>query len=359
MLRVRLLSLLATALLLLTACQPAAPAAPTAAPAKPAAAPTQAPAASKSMVPFKWLFGFRIQANPSTAAIVIAKELGYYAEQGLDLTWDTSNDSTSLRLVASNQYQAGSVSSSGTLIDMVNEKLPVKSISVINHDNSKTFAIRKGSGISRPKDFEGKTVGYKVSPWVEYLAMLSYDNVDRSKIKEIEVGFSSVEMKEGKVDVLPVFKSNEPYTLKNVLQVEVDYMDPRQWGYPSFGTALIVNTDYAKSNPEQVAGFLKATLRGLQYYLDNKQKSLEIIAKYSPKEVTPELQNFLYEVESPQVTMNAAKSAGLGAQTKDMWQKEIDLLFDLKVTKGKPAVDELIDNSFLDKAVKDTKLVWP
>src|SRR5262245_4936971 len=137
-------SVILGAALLLAACQPAPPPAPTAAPAKPAAAPTQAPAAAKSqsLVPFKWLFGFRIQANPSTAAIVIAKELGYYAEQGLDLTWDTSNDSSSLRLVASNQYQAGSVSSSGTLIDMVNENLPVKSISIINHDNSKTFAIR-------------------------------------------------------------------------------------------------------------------------------------------------------------------------------------------------------------------------
>jgi ABC-type nitrate/sulfonate/bicarbonate transport system substrate-binding protein len=385
--------LLAAATLVLAACQPtpatptAVPAAPkpTEAPAKPAAttaaaAPTAAPAAAKpaaaaptapvptlapaagkpaSLVPFKWLFGFRIQANPSTAAIVIAKELGYYAEQGLDLTWDVSNDQTSIRLIAAGQYQAGSLGGPGTLIDMVNESLPVKSFSIINQEGSRTFAVKADSGIKRPKDFEGKTVGYKVSFWPEYLAMLATDGVDRSKVKEIEVGFSSVEMKNGTVDVLPVFKSNEPYTLKNTLAVDVAFVDPKNFGYPTFGTALIGNAGYMNSNPEQVTGFLKATLRGLQYYLDNKQKSIEIVMKYGPKEVTQELNDFIYEVEAPQVTAGVGKTIGIGAQTKEQWQREVDTLGDLKVTKGKPKVEDLYDNSFIERSLKDGKLVWP
>jgi ABC-type nitrate/sulfonate/bicarbonate transport system substrate-binding protein len=364
----------AAAVLILAACQPTpatptvAPAAPkpTEAPAKPAAAaptlpaPTVAPAAKPtSLTPFKWLFGFRIQANPSTAAIVIAKELGYYAEQGLDLSWDVSNDQTSIRLIAAGQYQAGSLGGPGTLIDMVNESLPVKSFSIINQEGSRTFAVRADSGIKRPKDFEGKTVGYKVSFWPEYLAMLAADGVDRSKIKEIEVGFSSVELKNGTVDVLPVFKSNEPYTLKNTLGVDIAFVDPKSFGYPTFGTALIGNAEYMKSNPDQVTAFLKATLRGLQYYLDNKEKAIDIVAKYGPKEVTPELNAFIYEVEAPQVTAGIGKTVGIGAQTKEQWQREIDTLGDLKVTKGKPGVEDLYDNSFLERSLKDGKPVWP
>jgi ABC-type nitrate/sulfonate/bicarbonate transport system substrate-binding protein len=353
---------IAASMVLLAACQPA-PAAPTAIPAKPTAAPapTAVPAASKpaSLAPFKWLFGFRIQANPSTAAIVIAKDQGYYAEQGLDLSWDISNDQTSIRLIAAGQYQAGSLGGPGTLIDMVNEGLPVKSFSIINQEGSRTFAVKADSGIKRPKDFEGKTIGYKVSYWPEYLAMLAADNVDRSKIKEIEVGFSSVEMKNGTVDVLPVFKSNEPYTLKNTLGVDISFVDPKDFGYPTFGTALIGNSGYMTSNPEQVTGFLKATLKGLQFYLDNKQKALEIVQKYAPKEVTPELNAFLYEVEAPQVTAGIGKTVGIGAQTKEQWQREIDTLANLQVTKGKPKVEDLYDNSFLERSLKDGKLVWP
>jgi ABC-type nitrate/sulfonate/bicarbonate transport system substrate-binding protein len=393
----RLTAQVATAaMLVLTACQPAPIAAPTTAPAaaakpteappKPAAttapAPTTAPAATAAkpaaaaaptapvptlapagkpatLVPFKWLFGFRIQANPSTAAIVIAKELGYYAEQGLDLTWDISNDQTSIRLIAAGQYQAGSLGGPGTLIDMVNENLPVKSFSIINQEGSRTFAVKADSGIKRPKDLEGKTVGYKVSYWPEYLAMMASDGADRSKVKEIEVGFSSVELANGTVDMLPVFKSNEPYTLKNTMGMNISFVDPKEFGYPTFGTALIGNSGYMKSNPDQMTGFLKATLRGLQYYLDNKEKALEIVQRNGPKEVAPELNAFIYSVEAPQVTAGVGSTIGIGAQTKEQWQREVDTLGDMKVTKGKPKVEDLYDNTFIERSLKDGKVVWP
>jgi ABC-type nitrate/sulfonate/bicarbonate transport system substrate-binding protein len=387
-----LLPTVAAALALIAAaCTSAAPAAPTSAPAsapKPAAttapaaaAPTTAPAAPAaaaakptvpvptiaptiaakpaSLVPFKWLFGFRIQANPSTAAIVIAKDQGYYAQEGLDVSWDVSNDQTSIRLIAAGQYQAGSLGGPGTLIDMVNEGLPVKSISIINQEGSRTFAVKADSGIKRPKDLEGKTVGYKVSFWPEYLAMLAYDKVDRSKIKEIEVGYSSIELKDGTVDMLPVFKSNEPYTIKNTLGVDISYIDPKDFGYPTFGTALIANSDYIKSNPDQMTGFLKATLKGLQFYLDNRQQALDIVQKYGPKEVSPELNGFIYDVEAPQATAGIAKTMGLGYQTRDQWQHEVDFLGDMQVTKAKPKVDDLFDNSFLERSIKDGNVVFP
>jgi putative hydroxymethylpyrimidine transport system substrate-binding protein len=337
--------------LLLTGCQVAA--GPTV--SVPATSATNAP---RPLTPFKWLFGFRIQAG-ATAPIVIAKDLGYYADEGLDLSWDIAADQTSIRLIAAGQYQAGSVSSPGTLIDMVHEGLPLKSIGLMTQQGSRTFAVRKDSGIKRPKDFEGKTVGYKTSIWPEYLAMLTYDHVDRSKIKEIEVGLSSIELKDGTVDVLPVSRGNEPVTLRTVLNLDIDLIEPSDYGFPPLGTELIVNTDYAKSNPDQVLGFLKATLKGLDYYVNNKQQSLDIIQRYATKEVTPAVNASLYDNSVPDMVYGQAKTLGLGYQTPEQWQGQINVLGDLQVTQAKPRVEEVIDNQFLEKAVKDGKLVWP
>src|SRR5262245_18476520 len=77
-------------------------------------APSGAPAASaaasaKPLIPFKWLCGFSISAG-ATLPVVIARELGYYKQQGLDFSWDFTTDSTGIRLIGTNQYQAGSVS---------------------------------------------------------------------------------------------------------------------------------------------------------------------------------------------------------------------------------------------------------
>ncbi|HEY3125911.1 MAG TPA: hypothetical protein VGK07_02540, partial [Candidatus Limnocylindria bacterium] len=55
-------------------------------------------ASAKPLVPFKNLFGFSISAG-ATLPIVIARELGYYREQGLDFSWDFTTDSTGIRLI--------------------------------------------------------------------------------------------------------------------------------------------------------------------------------------------------------------------------------------------------------------------
>ena len=360
--------------LIVAACAPAsaptqAPAAPTtAAPAAPATAPPAAPGTKgpepttppkpKSAVPFRWLFGFRIQANPSTAAIVIAKDQGFYAEQGINLEWDTATDQTSLRLIATGQYQAGSVGGPGTVVDMVSEGLPLIAVAIINQEGSRTFAVRSDSSIRSPKDFEGKKVGIKVSPWPEYLCLLKENGVDRSKIQEVSIGFSSVELKEGIVDVLPIFKSNEPLTLRK-MGLDIRTIDPASFGCGTWGTTLVVNKQYANEHPGVIEGWLKATLKGLQFYSENKAKALEIVQKYSPEGVTPELNEFIYSVEEPQLWTADTRKFGAGWMTQQQWDREVDRMYAHGVIKSRPPTSDLMTTRFLERVYKDGKLVWP
>lgn len=340
-------------------CAPAsAPGPATAAPATAAPATAAAAATPKALVPFKWLFGFAVQAG-ATLPVVIAKRLGYYAEQGLDLSWDFTTDSTGIRLIGTGQFQAGSVSDAAAPVNFVSEGVPLKAIALMTQKGSRAFAVKKGSGITRPKQFEGKKVGIKNTPWTEYLVMLGHDKVDRTKITEVPVGFSSVELKDGLVDVLPVFAGNEPYVLANQLKTEIELIQPEDFGYPPLGTSYVVNANFAKSNPEQVTAFLKATLRGAEFYLKNKAESLQIAIEYAGPGRTREQHAFLYDVTVKEMTIGAGATKGVGYVTPEQWQKQLDLLFDMKVIKTKPKVQELLDTSFLDKALKDGKVVWP
>ena len=154
----------ATAAAAFAACAPSVPSA-----ASPGAS---ASAASKALVPFKWLFGFTISAG-ADLPVVIAKELGYYKQQGLDFSWDFTTDSTGIRLIGTGQYQAGSVSDAAAPVNFINQGIPLKIISLMTQRGARALAVKKGSGITRPKDFEGKKVGIKTSPWTEYLVMLA------------------------------------------------------------------------------------------------------------------------------------------------------------------------------------------
>jgi ABC-type nitrate/sulfonate/bicarbonate transport system substrate-binding protein len=319
---------------------------------------TQPSTGPKTLTPFKWLFGFTISAG-ADLPVVIARELGYYKEQGLDFSWDFTTDSTGIRLIGTGQYQAGSVSDAAAPVNFINQGVPLKIISLMTQRGARALAVKKGSGITRPKDFEGKKVGIKTSAWTEYLVMLSYDKADRSKITEIPVGFSSVELKDGIVDVLPVFTGNEPWVLKNQLNTDVDLLLPDQFGYPPIGTSQVVNAQYASAHPDQIVAFLKATIRGAEYMVAHKDESVQIAIQYAGPGKTREQHAFQYDITVRDLVSGIAATKGIGYVTAAQWQAQLELLYDQKVITAKPKVADILDTSYIEQALKDGKAVWP
>jgi ABC-type nitrate/sulfonate/bicarbonate transport system substrate-binding protein len=314
--------------------------------------------AAKALVPFKWLFGFSISAG-ATLPIVIARELGYYRQQGLDFSWDFTTDSTGIRLIGTNQYQAGSVSDATAPLTYINQGVPLKVVALMTQRGARALAVKKGSGITRPKDFEGRKVGIKTSPWTEYLVMLASDKADRSKITEVPVGFSSVELKDGIVDVLPVFTGNEPFVLKNSLNTEVDLLLPDQFGYPPMGTSLVINSQYAKTNPDAITAFLRATIKGAEYMVANKAEAVQIAVQYAGTTATRAQHEFQYDVTARDLVAGNAATKGIGYVTPAQWQAQLDLLADQKLITTKPKVEDVLDTSFIEKVLKDGKVIWP
>lgn len=328
-----------------------------------ATAPTASPGGSvvatqRALAAFKWLFGFTLSAG-STLPIALAHDLHYYEAQGLNVQWDYVTDATGIRLVASNQYQAGSASDSATTIGYINQGVPLKVVAALTQRSSRAMAVKKGSPIRRPKDFEGKKVGIKGQPWTEYLGMLAGDNVDRSKVQEVPVGFSSIELRDGLVDVLPVFRSTEPWTLANTLNTPIDLIVPEDFGFTGLGTAIAVSATYAKSNPDQITGFLKSVLHAAEYYQANRDASIQTAVQYAGPGVPLGQHQFLYDATIGEMQFGQGKTKGVGYFTKDDWQKQIDQLYNLKIITTKPSVDDVVDTSFIDKILKDGKVVWP
>lgn len=348
-------ALLSAGALAVVACAPSttgggASASPTAAAASASAAPT-----SRVVANFKWLFGFTVQANPSMP-VIVAKEEGYYKEEDINVNWDFTTDSSSIRLIGANQYQAGSVSDVLTIANFVNEGVPLKAIVQQGQASARAFAVKQGSPIKRPKDFEGKKVGLKPgAPWTEYLAMLAFDKVDRSKITEVPVGFSSVELKDGLVDVLPVFVGNEPFVLKNTLNTPVELLLPKDYGFPSVGTTMVANTNYIKENRDVMIRFLKATMKGQEWFIEHPAATIQMAIQYGGTATSKAQHEFIYNISAPDMK----HPKGVGWIDTDQWQKNIDLLSSLGLLKTKPKVTDLVDTSLIQEILKDGRVIYP
>jgi len=314
-----------------------------------------AAASQRTTVPFNWLFGFTVQANPSMP-VIIAKELGYYDQEQVKISWDFTTDSTSIRLIGTNQYQAGSVSDVLTVANFVQQGIPLVAMCQQGQSTARVFAVKQGSPIKRPKDFEGKKVGVKPgAPWTEYLAMLAFDKVDRTKITEVPVGFSSVELKDGLVDVLPVFIGNEPFVLKNQLNTPAEIIYPKDFGAPMVGTTMVANKDYIKNNRDAMIRFMKATMKAQEYFIDHKAETVQIAVQYGGTATSRAQHEYIYDVSAPDMK----DPAGVGTIHKDAWQKNLDILVQLGLLKTAPKVDDLVDDSIMKEVLSGGKAVFP
>jgi NitT/TauT family transport system substrate-binding protein len=310
--------------------------------------------------------------------VIIAKEAGFYDQQDIKISWDFATPSaTGMRLMGVGQYEAGSTGDVGSVIQFVNEGLPMKVIAQQSQLSGKALAVKKGSGITRPKHFEGKKVGIKSNnPWTEYLAMLAYDKVDRSKITEVPVGknayerkdrrrdgvpvgFSSVELKEGLVDVLPVFTGNEPYVLRNSLQTEVDLLLPSDYGFPGIGSMTVANTNFIKNNRDVMLRFLKAVMKAQEWMLAEREKTIQMAIQYGGTATSAGQHAFIYDTSKREMEAGDVKTKGQGYIPRDAWQKNIDILSDLGIIKTKPKFEDLVDTTLIEEITKDGKVIWP
>ncbi|MBI4298509.1 MAG: ABC transporter substrate-binding protein, partial [Chloroflexi bacterium] len=229
-----------------------------------------------------FMAGFKPQANLPFVAAYVAQEKGYFKEQGLDVNI-THSTGEHLKLLVAGDVDFTTSDGNSVLKRRADPGLPIVAIALFGQRGQQAFITLKDSGIRSPKDWEGKVFGYKTSVPPDYLAILKAEGVNRSKIKEVSVGFDPRILTEKKVDILAVFKSNEPDVLRK-LGFEVQAFDAANYGVPTLGLTYITREDLIEKDPDMVRRFLKATMKGLEFSFSNTDETLDIVLKYADKE---------------------------------------------------------------------------
>ena len=161
--------------------------------------------------------------------------------------------------------------------------LPLVSIALFGQRGQQAYAALANSGFKTPKDWEGHTVGYKGTPPPDLLALIAASGADTSKIQLVNVGFDPRLLTEGKVDVYPVFKSNEPYQLRS-WGADITLWDAADYGVPTLGLVYVTSDETLQKKPELLARFLRAALKGIDYAAAHEDEAVQIVMKYAGPE---------------------------------------------------------------------------
>ena len=333
-----------------TACAPAA-VGPV---ASQSASPTATPLAVEKIT---FIAGFKPQADLPFVGVYVAQERGYFKAQGLEVTIQHAVSGEHVQLLATGRAQF-STGTGGDIIKRVAQAdVPLVSVAVIGQRDDQAFAVRADSPIKTLKDFEGKLVGYKSTPSADYLALLKIGGVDRTKVREVAVGFDPRVLATGQVDVYPVFAANEPDTLARQ-GVAVRLFDPTSFGVPSFGLTYMSNRDFVASRPDLVTRFLRAALKGIEDAVTDRDGAIDIVMKYAPGEDRAH-QRYMLDTEIEAAQTDQTKARGIGAMTKEQWSGLESFLSEYGAIPKRVDVTTVYNDSFVNELYKGGKLIWP
>ena len=289
------------------------------APAAPAT-PTPAPLAMTFMA------GYKPQANLPFVGVYVAQEKGFFAEENLQVTIEhSSGQGEHLQLLAAGKVQVTTQDAAVLLQRRADPGLPLVSIALIGQRGQQAYAALQDSGMTTPKDWEGHTVGYKGTPPPDLFALLKAAGADADKVEIINVGFDPRLLTEGKVDVYPVYKSNEPFLIRS-WGYEITLWDAADYGVPTLGLAYVTGEDILKQNPEMLQRFLRAALKGIDDAIQHPDEAVQIVMKYAGPESDPALMRYMLDTEIQDAQTDLTRQHGIGWQTVEQWQALAEML---------------------------------
>ncbi|MBM7649840.1 ABC-type nitrate/sulfonate/bicarbonate transport system substrate-binding protein [Bacillus ectoiniformans] len=286
--------------------------------------------------------------NTNHTGLYVAKEKGYFEQQGLDVEILLPGEAGADQLVASGKAQFG-VSFQEQIATARTSDLPLVSVAAIVQHNTSGFASPAAKDIKSPKDFEGKTYGGWGSPIEKQMmaSLMKAENADINKVKFINIGesdfFTAIKRDIDFAWIYQGWTGVEADLRKEDLNMiylkdyakELDYYTP----------VLATNEKMIDEDPETVKHFVHAASKGYQYAIDNPDQSAEILSSAVPdldKDLVVKSQRYL----SPKYQEDAER---WGEQEASRWENFSEWMYENKLIDKELDSKKAYTNEFLPK----------
>lgn len=216
--------------------------------------------------------------NAVHSGIYAAQQQGYYGDGGIDLTVRQPGESTD----APKLLEAGRADFA--ILDIhdlgIARERGLDLVGVMPLVQRPLAAViaRGGSGVQRPRELEGRSVGVTGLPSDEAVvdSEVSADGGDPAKVKRVTIGFNAVSsLAAGKVDAATGFWNAEGVALHQQ-GVPIRVFKVNQYGAPPYPELILTTTRKTLDHdPDLVRSTVDATRRGYEFVLDNPEQGLD------------------------------------------------------------------------------------
>ncbi len=210
----------------------------------------------------------------------LAEQKGYYAEQGMRISFIEGNSNTDLVAPLADGTAQFGIMGASTLISERAAGKPIRALATILRRDPVVFFSLAESGIIRLQDFVGKKVLATPRLQARLHAMLAKAEINIDKLDVISTG-SFTDLYTGKIDVASGLITSSVLSAKQS-GYEVNIIYPDDYGVHFYSTTIYATDEYIAANPELVTKFLQATFKGWTEAVEDPQTIGEIVKIYNP-----------------------------------------------------------------------------
>lgn len=286
--------------------------------------------------------------NTNHTGLYVARDKGFFKEQGLDVEIIQPGESGADQMVASGNVQFGvSYQESITMARIAG--VPLVSLAAVIQHNTSGFASPVDKGIDSPKKFEGKTYGGWGAPLEEAVidSLMQEEQADVKKVNIMSIGdgdfFSAVKRDIDFAWIYYAWTGVEAELRGEKINMVylTDYSDKLDYYTP----VLATSEKLIAEDPELVKAFVAGAAAGYQYAIDNPEDAAEVLIKAEP-DLNAELVRASQKWLSPKYQDDAAQ---WGEQKLSVWENYADWMFDHKLLEKELEADKAFTNDFLPK----------
>lgn len=304
-------------------------------------------------------FTFRLNWTPSGehAPFFVAREKGYYRDEGLDVEIQNgSGSTTTLQLIANGSSPVG-YADAATMMRGVTNGMPVKAVAVPLQQSPHAFIYRADA--PRPtkvSEVKGSRIAVTAgdSSMTIFTAFLGKVGLKMEDVQVITVASTAAKdqaVLNRQADALIGFFLDQGVRIEPQTGVKVGWTRLYDMaGVTALSSAIIANNEWLKDakNQEALRRFLRASQRGWQYALDNRRDAAETYLKAVPSK--EEIARGQLDGVLTIIRTERTKSRPLAWSAPEDWKDTQDLLAQYAGLKAQPDINMYFTNSYLSEA---------
>jgi len=292
------------------------------------AAPTTVP--TPAVAPVKVRLALDWTPNTNHLGFFVAQAKGWYADAGVSLDVLPYGGTAPEAILAAHQAECG-ISFQDSMTFAVAAGAPIVSTMAILQHTAQEIAVLDSSGITRPKQLDGKVyAGFGYPNEVPTLQAVIKADGGRGTFDVVTLDTAAYEaLFQGRADFVITFSAWEGIEAGQ-RGIPLQTFAFSDYGFPDFyQVVLACNTDWLAANPAAAKAFVGATVRGFELAASSPDEAATILVQQNPGV-------FDANTELPLASARFMSERGLlvdaagrvGTQTLEQWTGYSTFLYD-------------------------------